>query len=61
MSFEENHALHGAALGVALYSTGIVKTMETAVLIGGAAAIYMMHFGHRLPSLTDFLPEKGFP
>lgn len=58
MSLEENHALHGAALGLALYSTGIVTNVETAVLIGGASAVYMMHFGHRLPRLTDFLPNR---
>jgi len=42
------HAFHGAAVGLALYYTRMAD-MQTAGLIGGAAAIYMMTYGHNLP------------
>ena len=43
-----NHAFHGAAVGLALYYTRMAN-MQTAAVIGGAAAFYMMTYGHSLP------------
>lgn len=43
-----NHPLHGAALGAALYFTR-TTSMQTAAMVGGAAALYMMRYGHSLP------------
>lgn len=42
------HPFHGVALGAALYFTN-TTSMQTAVLVGGAAALYMMNYGHSLP------------
>ena len=47
-SLADMHPLHGAALGVALYLTG-VASLRTAVLVGGAATAYMTVYGHALP------------
>ena len=43
-----NHAMHGVLLGVGLYYFGRMS-MTTSVLAGGAAAAYMMTYGHELP------------
>ena len=42
------HPLHGALVGFALYYTG-TTSMQTALMVGGAAALYMQSYGHSLP------------
>ena len=42
------HAVHGLLLGGAMYYAGY--SMQTSAMVGGAAALYMMRFGHAAPS-----------
>ena len=42
------HPVHGLLLGGAMYYVGY--SMRTSAMVGGAAALYMMRFGHAAPS-----------
>ena len=48
MIHKDNHAVHGLLLGGAMYYAGF--SMQTSAMVGGAAALYMMRFGHAAPS-----------
>ena len=46
--FGQNYAVHGMMLGLVLWGTGTFDR-NTSLMIGGAATMYMMVMGHRLP------------
>jgi hypothetical protein len=46
-SIANNHALHGALAGVAVYA--LTKKPMPALVVGGGAYLYMSQYGHGLP------------
>ena len=63
--FANNHAIHGAALGVALYLGGRVFNIEAitpqmAALVGAGGAVYMYTYGHQLPFVESGMPAGAY-
>lgn len=66
MNSELEHVMHATGLGVALYFAMIYlmkqsekMAMSRSVLIAGLALVYMVLYGHKLPS-GSVNPNLGF-